>query len=76
MMIFVIKFEKYVADAGILGVIIGKLHHRKKPYPIILLKVDKSLEVGLHYTILSFGLIVCLWVKSSRESPFDTKEIA
>ena len=65
-----------MANASILGIIIGKLHHRKKLCPIILLKVDKSLEVGFHYAILSFGLTIRLWIEGGGESPLNAKEIA
>ena len=40
-----------MAGAGIFGIIIGKFRHGKKLYPIILLKVDESLEVGFYYAI-------------------------
>ena len=74
-MIFAIELEKYVTNAGIFGVIIDKLCNEKKPYSIILLKVDKSLEVGFYHTILPFGLTVYLWMEGGEESPLDTKEI-
>ena len=67
-MISAIKFKRYVASAGIFGIVIGKLRHGKKLYPIILLNVDKGLEVGFHHTILPFGLPVSLRVKSDEES--------
>ena len=74
-MISVIELESCVAGAGIFGIIVSKLRHGKKPYPIILLEVDKSLEVGFHCTILPLSLAVCLRVKSGGESPLNTKEI-
>ena len=74
-MISAIELEKYMADASILGIIVNKLHYRKKLCSIILLKVDKGLEVDFYYSILSFGLIIYLWVEASRESPLDAKEI-
>ena len=55
-----IELQKYMADAGILGVVIGKLRYRKKPCLIILFKVDKDSEVSFHHTILPFGLTVRL----------------
>ena len=64
-----------MASAGVFDVVVGKLCHRKKPYPIILLKVDKSSEVGFYYTILPFGLPVRLRVESGGESLLDAKEI-
>ena len=59
-MISVIKLKRHMANASIPGIIIGKFCHEKKLCPIILLKVDKNLEVGFYCTILSFGLTVHL----------------
>ena len=70
------KLKRYVAGAGIFSIVISKLRHRKKSYLIILLKVDKSLEVGFHCIILPFGLTVHPGVESDEESPLDIKEIA
>ena len=75
-MIFAIELEKYMANTGILGIIISKLRYGKKLCPIILLKVDKGLEIGFHCTILLLSLVIRLWVEGSRESLLDAKEIA
>ena len=65
-----------MANIGILGIIISKLCHGKKPYLIILFKVDKGLEVGFHHTILLLNLAVRLQMEGDGESLFDAKEIA
>ena len=70
-MVFVIELKRCVTNAGIFGIVIGKLCHKEEPCPIILLKVNKGLEIGFHCTILPFGLPVCLRVKSGGESLFD-----
>ena len=75
-MISAIELKKCVASAGILGIVVSELRHRKKLCPIILLKVDKGSKVGFHCTILPFGLTVRLWVEGGGESLLDTKEIA
>ena len=67
-MISVIKLEKRMVDTSIFSIIVGKLCYGKKPCPIILLKVDKSLEINFYYTILPFSLIICLWVEGGRKS--------
>ena len=54
------KLEKYMAGASILDVIIIKLCHEKMPYPIILFKVDKSLEIGFHHIFLLLSFAVYL----------------
>ena len=75
-MISAIELEKCVAGAGILGIVVSKLRHGKKPCPIILLEVDEGSKVGFHRTILPFGLTVRLWVEGGGESPLDVEEIA
>ena len=75
-MISAIELKRCVAGACILGIGVGKLHYRKKPCPIILLKVDQDLKISFHCTILLFSLIVYLWVEGGGESPLDAKEIA
>ena len=59
-MISAIKLKRYMANVGIFGIIIGKLCHKKKPCSIILLEVDKSLEVSFHCINLPLNLAVCL----------------
>ena len=75
-MISAIELKRYVAGVGILGIVVSKLRHEKKSCPIILLEVDKSLEVGFHCTILPLSLAVRLRVEGGGESPLDAKEIA
>ena len=75
-MISVIELKKCVAGAGIFGIVVGKLHHGKKSYSIILLEVDKNLEVGFHRTILPFNLAVRLRIEGGGEFPLDAEEIA
>ena len=75
-MISAIELERGVAGAGIFGVIVGKLCHEKKPYSIVLLKVDKDSKIGFHRTILPFGLTVRLWVEGGKESLLNAEEIA
>ena len=64
-----------MADASILGIIVGKLCYKKKPCPIILLKIDKNLEIGFYCTIVSLNLAICLWVEGGRKSLLDAEEI-
>ena len=59
-MISAIELERHVVSASILGIVMGKFCYEKKPCPIILLEVNKSLKIGFYYVILPFGLIVYL----------------
>ena len=65
-----------MAGASILGIVVSELRYEKKPCLIILLEVDKGLEVGFHCTILSLNLAVHLRVEGGEESPFYAEEIA
>ena len=75
-MISVIELKKYVVGAGVLGIIVGKLYHRKKLCPIILFEIDKKLKVGFNCTILPLSLAICLWVEGNGEFLLDALEIA
>ena len=59
-MIFAIELKRYMINANIFGIIIGKLDYKKKPYLIILFKVNKDSKISFYYTILFLGLSVCL----------------
>ena len=74
-MISVIELKKYMAGTGIFGIIVGKFYYGKKPCPIILLKVDKNVEVGFFCTILPLCLAVSLRVKGGRKFLLNTEEI-
>ena len=74
-MISAVELKKHVTSANILGIIIDKFYQRKKLCLIILLNVNKDLEIYFHYAILLFGLIVRLCVEGDKESPLDIKEI-
>ena len=75
-MILAIELKKYVTGAGILGIVVSELRHGKKPCSIILLKVDKGLEVGFYCILLPLCLAIHLRMEDGGESPLDAKEIA
>ena len=62
-----IQLKKGVANDDIFRIIIGKFSHWQEPCQVILLVVDKGLEVGFHSTVLSFCLTVRLGVESGRQ---------
>ena len=64
-----------MTNIGIFAVIIDKFRHRKKPYSIILLKVNKNSEISFYYTILALSFVICLQVESNKKSMLDIKEI-
>ena len=62
-MIATVQFKRCVAGASVFCIIIGKFSHQKEFCLVVLLKFDKSSEVGFHYAIVSLGLIVFLKMK-------------
>ena len=71
-MISTIELEKRVTGAGIFGVSVSKLRHKKKSYSIILFKIDEGQKVGFYCAILPLNLAVCLRVEDGREFLLDT----
>ena len=74
-MIFAIILKNHVVNIDILGIIISKLHYKKKLCPIILFEIDKSSKINFYYTILLFDLIVYLKLGGSKEFLLDVKKI-
>lgn len=65
-----------MAGTCIFYIVISKLSNWQEPCPIIVFKVDKSLEIRFHYVIFSFYLAIYLWIKGSKKFRFDNKEVA
>lgn len=70
-----VKFEKYVADAHIINIIINKLSHWGKSNLIILLIVNKNPEISFHYTVLPFNLAVSLKIEGDKELLLDSQKV-
>ena len=75
-MISAIELKRCVASVSIFGIILGKFCYKKKPYLVILFKIDKSLKIGFHYTILPFSMTVYLKVEGGGEFLLNVKKIA
>ena len=75
-MIAVIQLKKHIAGAYIFGVVISNFNYYWELGPIVLLEVDKDLEVSFYDTILLFGLAVNLQIKSDKKSTFYGKKVA
>lgn len=58
--ISLVELKKYVTDACILGIIVGKLSYWKELYSVILFKVDKKLKISFYYAVLPLSLFVGL----------------
>ena len=65
-LLFAIELERYVADTRIFGIIIYKFYHGQEFCQVILLSINKNLEIRLHYTVLPLYLIIYLMLESFR----------
>lgn len=74
-MIVAIELKICVANTCIFGIVFSKISYKKKSRPIILLLIDESIKLSFSYTILSFILAVCLWIKYNRDFLLNTKKI-
>lgn len=64
-MVPVIKQKKYVTSTGVFRIIVSKFSYKKKSNLVILLIIDKNVEVGCQNTVLSLNLAIGLQVKGS-----------
>lgn len=71
----IVKLKKSVINIGIFCIIVNKFYHKKKLCLIVLFIIDKGLEIGLHYIIISFDLVIYFGVESSKESLLNLKKI-
>lgn len=74
-MISAVEFKKRVLGASILSIIMGKLCHKKKLYPIILFEIDKDLKIGFYCAVMSFDLVIYLKIEDIYYFTFKIKEI-
>ena len=64
-MIFAIKLKKCIAGTSIFGIIVNKFYYKKKSYPIILFKINKSSKIGFYYIVLPLNLAICLRIEGN-----------
>ena len=74
--ISIVKPKWYITYIWIFCIVIYKFHNKQESYLVILLPVDKSLEVYFHYAVLSLNLAVYLWIKDGEKLSFDAKKVA
>ena len=74
-MTFTVELKWYVAGICILCIVIYKFRYKEKPYLIILILIEKSSQIYLHYTFLSLYLTIYLWMDSCKQSMFYAKEV-
>lgn len=61
-----IEFKQNINSTGILRILISKLRHREEPRDIVLLVINKILEVDFHSIVFSLSLAITLEVESSK----------
>lgn len=66
-MITIIKFKRCVADIIIFSMVICKLRYGYEFFLIVLLPIDKSMQISSYYTFLSLGLIVRQRIKYNEK---------
>ena len=71
----VIKFKRHITSINIFYIIISKLSHLKESYLVILLKINKNLEISFYYTILFFSLAIYLKLKDDIKFSLNIKKI-
>ena len=75
-MVATVRLKRSVTGAGIFRIVICKFSYWKESCPVVLLEVDKGLEVSFYGAVLPLGLTVCLRVERGGELAFDAKEVA
>lgn len=75
-MIAIVELKRCIANTCILSIAVYKFCYRYKLYLVILLVIHKSTEIRFHCTVLSLGLSIYLWIRSSEELSLNIKEIA
>ena len=75
-MIATIHLEKCMTGARVIDIIIRELGYCEEPGLIVLLEIDKSLEVGFHGTVLPFGLAVGLRIEGGEKPTLHAEEVA
>lgn len=65
-----------MASIYIFDIILCKFGYQKELSLVILFKVNKSLKIGLYYTILALYLLISLRVEYSKKLLLNAKKIA
>lgn len=75
-MIVAVELKKCMSSIHNLSITICKFSHGQVFCSVVLLSIDKNTQISLHYTVLSLGLAVYLWMKYSKELSFNVKKVA
>ena len=75
-MIVAVQLERRVTGAYVFCIVISKLGHWQELSLVILLEVDKVLEIHFHSAVLPLGLPICLQIKGGRNPSLVAEEVA
>ena len=64
-----------MAGACVFDIIISKLCHQYEPSLIVLLKINKDLEIVFYNTILIFDLAIIFLIKGGEKPMLDAEEV-
>lgn len=62
-MVAAIKFRRYMTGIGVFCVVVSEFSHREKSSSVILLIIDKGIEVDFYDTVFPFCLTISLGIK-------------
>lgn len=74
-MLAAVELEKYIANNHIFSIIKYEFYHGQELCLVILVLINKNLEINFDYNILPFGLSICLRIKDDKKLPLDTKNV-
>ena len=63
-MVAIVQLKRRIASAHIFSIVESILSHWQELCPVILFEIDKSLDIGFYWIVLTFGLAVCLRMES------------
>lgn len=73
--IAVVELEKRMSSISIFNIVVYKFPYGQKPCQVVLVLIEKSMQICLNYAILLLGLAVCLQLKCSTKFLLYMKKV-
>lgn len=74
-MIATIELKRRIVSTRILSIVIHEFQYRQESCPIILLSIDKNMQMNFHHAVLSLGWAICLRIKSDEKLLLNAKKV-
>lgn len=74
-MIVTVELKRRMASTHILSFVVCKFYYEHEFCLIIILSINKSMQIGFHCAILHLSMAVCLQIKYSEKLSLNTKEV-